>query len=67
MLTLLGLGFDLKFHDSVLDLYLETTFYGYGFILDGFMVFDVDIHELSNDSCYLLMATTRNTCDDMIL
>ena len=67
MLTLLGLGFGLKFHDSVLDLYLETTFYGSCFILDGFMIFGVDVHELSNDSCYLLMATIRNTCDDMIL
>ena len=31
------------------------------------MILDVDKYELSNDSCYSLMATTRNTCDDMIL
>ena len=31
------------------------------------MILDVDKHELSNDSCYSLMATTRNTCDYMIL
>ena len=67
LLALLGLGFSLNFHDLVMELYLGTTFYGFGFILDGFMILDVDIHELSNDSCYSLMATTRNTCDGMIL
>ena len=46
---------------------MGTTFYGYGFILDCFFILDVDKHELSNYSCYSLMATTRNSCDDMIL
>ena len=31
------------------------------------MILNVDIHELSNDSCYSLMATNINTCDDMSL
>ena len=67
MLTLLGSGFNLNFRDSVLESCFGTTFYGSGLILDGFMILDVDKHELSNDSCYSLMATTRNSCNDMIL
>ena len=42
MLVLLVLGFILNFHDSVMELYLGTTYYGSGFVLNGFMVLDID-------------------------
>ena len=69
MLVLLGLGFNLNFHDSGMELYLGTTYYGFGFILDGFMVLDIDNDVLSNinDSYYSLMTTSRNTCDNVII
>ena len=69
MLILLGLGFNLIFHDSVMELYLGTTYHGSGFILNGFMVLDIDNCVLSNtnDSYYSLMTTSRNTCDNVII
>ena len=40
-----------------MELYLGTTYYGSGFILDGFMVLDIDNYVFSNtnDSYFLLM------------
>ena len=54
MLVLFNLGFNLNFHDSVMDLYLGSTYYGSGFILNGFMVLNIDNCVLSNanDSYY---------------
>ena len=52
-----------------MELYLGTTYFGFGFILDGFMVLDFDNYALSNtiDSYYLLMTTSRNSCDNVII
>ena len=69
LLVLLGLGFNLNFHDSVMELYLGITYYGSRFVLNRFMVLDIDNCVLSNtnDSYYLLMTTSRNTYDNMII
>ena len=69
MLVLLGLGFNLKFHDSIMELYLRTTYFGSQFILHGFMILDIDNYVLSNtnDSYYSLMITSTNVCDNMII
>ena len=69
MLVLLGLGFNLNFHDLIMELYLGTTYYGFEFILNGFMVLNIDNCVLSNtqDSYYSLMTTSRNTCDNVII
>ena len=52
-----------------MELYLGTTYYGSGFVLNGFMVLDIDNCVLSNtnDSYYSLMTTSRNTCDNVII
>ena len=52
-----------------MKLYLGTTYNGSRFILDGFMVLDIDNYVLSNtnDSYYSLMTTSRNTCDNVII
>ena len=52
-----------------MELYLGTTYFGSGFILDGFMILDIDNYVLSNtnDSCYLLMTIFRNVCDNVII
>ena len=52
-----------------MELYLETTYYGFRFILDGFMILDIDNNVLSstNDSYYPLMTTSINTCDIVII
>ena len=55
MLVLLNLGFNLNFHDSVMDLYLGSTYYGSGFILNGFMVLNID-----NVYCLILMIVIIN-------
>ena len=52
-----------------MKLYLGTTYHGSGFILDGFMILHIDNYVLSetNDSYYLLMTTSRNACDNVII
>ena len=52
-----------------MELYLGTTYYGFWFILNGFMVLNIDNYVLSNtnDSYYSLMTTSRNTCDNVII
>ena len=69
VLVFLDLGFNLNFHDLVVELYLGTTYYGFGFVLDGFMALNIDNYVLSNtnDSYYLLMTIFGNTCDNVII
>ena len=52
-----------------MELYLGTTYYGFGFILNGFMVLNIDNCVLSNtnDNYYSLTTTSRNTCDNVII
>ena len=69
MFILLGLSFNLNFHDLIMELNLGTTYFGSGFILNGFIVLDIDNCVLSNtnDSQYSLMTTSRNACDNVII
>ena len=52
-----------------MKLYLGTTYNGSRFILNGFMILDIDNYVLSNtnDSSYTLMTTSRNACDNVII
>ena len=52
-----------------MELYLETTYFGPAFILNGFMILDIDNYVLSNTnySYYSLMTTSRNVCDNVII
>ena len=54
---------------SVIELYLGTTYFGSGFILDGFMILDIDHYVLSNTNniYYSLMTTSTNACDNVII
>ena len=36
--VLLGLGYNMYFHDKQVDIYLGTVYYGSGFLSNGFMV-----------------------------
>lgn len=42
VLVLLKLGFDLYFHENSVNLLLEISFYGNGYLLDGFIALDID-------------------------
>ena len=68
-MLVLGLGFNLNFQDSVMELYLGTTYFGFGFILNGFIVLDIDNYVFSstNDSYYSLMTASRNACYNVII
>ena len=68
-MLVLGLGFNLNFYDLVMKLHLGTTYFGYRFIWDHFMVLDIDNFVLSNsnDSYYSLMTTSGNTCDNVVI
>ena len=68
IIVLLSLGFKLYFHDSVLELYLGTTFIGSDFLLDGFMILDVknDVLKGTDKSYYSLMTSSRNIYDETI-
>ena len=52
-----------------MELDLGTTYYGSGFVLNGFMVLNIDNCVLfnTNDSYYSLMTTSKNTCDNVII
>ena len=52
-----------------MELYLGTTYYSFGFILDRFMVLDIDkcLLSNSNDGYYSLMTTSRNACYNVII
>ena len=69
MLVLIRFCFNLNFHDLVIELYLRTTYFDSGSILDGFMVLDIDNYMLSNtnDSCYSMMTISWNTCDNVTI
>ena len=61
VLSLLSLGYSLNFHDDCINLFLGTTFYGSGFISDGFMVFDIDYDKfISNDGCFSLITSSSD-------
>ena len=48
VLVLVNLGFQLNFHELGVDLNLDTTHYGTGYFLDGFIVLNVEyLHRLS--------------------
>ena len=68
VIVLFSLGFKLHFHDSVLELYLGTTFIGSGFLLDGFIILDVknDALKGTNKSYYSLITSSRNIYDETI-
>ena len=69
ILILLYLGYNLNFHDSILILYLEAIYFGVGFILDGFLVLEIDSYMFFNIANHsnLLMTTSRNIIDSVIV
>ena len=69
MVLVLSLGYILNFHDLVKELYLGKTYFGLGFILDGFMVLDIGNYVSSNtiNNYYSLMTTSRNIYDNVVI
>ena len=45
MLVLLKLGFSLYFSKNNIDLSLGATYYGSGYILNGFIIMDIGLYE----------------------
>ena len=54
VLFLLNFGFSLNFHDNLVKLYSGTTFYGSGFVNDGFIVMDFDFNWFNSNNGYSL-------------
>ena len=52
-----------------MELYLGTTYFGSRFILNGFMILNIDNYVLSNtnNSYYSLMNASINACDNVII
>ena len=57
VLVLLRLGFDWHFHGNNVKLSLGTTYYGSGFITDGFIVMDLDFNVNSNVSFSMFISS----------
>jgi hypothetical protein len=63
VLVLLKLGFNLYFHENSVNLSLETSFYGNGYLLDVFIVLDVDYN--TSNICFSLFTSSTN-CENSV-
>jgi len=61
ILVLVKLGFSLNFYNASVDLYLGTSYYGFGFFLDIFIVLDVDC---GNINIYYSLFKSLNSYDN---
>ena len=67
VLVLLKFGFNWYFCDDNVRLCLGTTFYGSGFVLDGFIVMDVDYVDFNNNASFSLITSANDREVDMQL
>ncbi|KAG5553390.1 hypothetical protein RHGRI_011316 [Rhododendron griersonianum] len=65
LVTLLRLGFKFVFENNGVSVYLGTSFYGCGFISDGFIIMDIEYHGFNNSIA--LLTTSDNVSDDSIV
>ena len=64
---MLCLGFKFAFEGSKVDIFLGTTYYGFGFISDGSMVLDIDYSSSNNvNESFSLIATNDNVCNNSV-
>jgi hypothetical protein len=63
VLVLLKLGFNLYFHENSVNLSLETSFYSNGYLLDVFIVLDVDYN--TSNVCFFLFTSSTN-CENSV-
>ena len=63
VLMLVKLGFNLNFHNSGVDLYLNTNYYGCRYFLDGFIVLNVNCGDVN--VCYSLFASSNSYENDV--
>jgi transposase InsO family protein len=64
VLVLIKLGFTVNFYKDGLNLFLDSSFYGSGYILNGFIVLDV-INNKSNNVCFSMFTSTNESLNDM--
>ena len=64
---LLKFGFNWYFCDDNVRLCLGTIFYGSGFVLDGFIVMDVDYVDFNNNASFSLITSANDREVDMQL
>ena len=57
---LLKFGFNWYFYDDNVRLCLGTTFYGFGFVLDGFIVMDVNYVDFNNNASFSLVTSLHD-------
>ena len=67
IIVLLKFGFNQYFCDDNVRLCLGTTFYGSGFVLDGFIVMDVDYVDFNNNASFSLITSANDHEVDMQL
>ena len=61
IISMIGLGFSFQFKSGHLSIYLDNTFYGNGFILNDFMVLDLDTSSFNASNSISYVASN---CDD---
>ena len=65
VVVLLDLCFNLNFYGSGLDLYSRDLFYRAGYILDSFIVLDVERYDVFVNSCFSLNASSNSNDADV--
>ena len=57
--------YQFAFEGSKVDIFLGTTYYGFGFISDGLMVLDIDYSSSNNvNESFSLITTNENVCNN---
>ena len=64
---LLNLGFNLNFSNDGMDVYLGTTYYGFDYVSNNFIILDVDDSTYVNyrEGCFSLSASLNNVDVDV--
>jgi hypothetical protein len=63
ILSLLQLGFNIKFVGCCVKIYIDNIFYGFGSVLNGFMVLDT-VNVSINDDVFIYIVQNTNTTNN---
>ena len=65
VIVLMQFGYALNFYSTCLNVFFRKTFYGSGYLLDGFIVIDVDNVSYYNSNSFFLFTSSNNSNNDV--
>jgi len=67
ILALLQLGFNIEFLDCCVKVYMDNIFFGFGFVLNGFMVLDTFNVSINDDTSIYIVQNANTTNNNDII